>query len=66
MKELYKRSVEHLHDVQMSYGTHWWRSMTFAYHWACGAVCAVVHAFVPAWYETATTERLARMTRMVG
>lgn len=53
-------STKHLRDVNMSYLKHARHSLGLAWLLAVGAAKAVLHALVPAWYPTGTTDTLHR------
>lgn len=53
-------SAKHLRDVNMTYFEHARHSLGLAWLLAVGAAKAVLHALVPAWYPTGTTDCVRR------
>lgn len=56
MERLFSLLLDHPRDVCMTYIDHLWFSLGMAYTFALSAIKAVVHAFVPGWYITSTSD----------
>lgn len=56
METLFSLVLEHPRDVCMTYIEHMRFSLSLAYTFALATVKAVVHAFVPGWYITSTSD----------
>lgn len=56
LKRLQIISLEHLKYVNMNYTAHFKFSMTLSKLYARGMYFSLIHAIVPAWYTTSSTD----------
>ena len=53
---IFKKSTQHLNSVCMSYFEHSYLSMYFSVNLLVGSGKAFVHAWVPCWFTTSTSD----------
>ena len=53
---VFKKSKEHLENVCMDYYEHFCLSMYFSGNLMIGSMRAFVHAWIPCWYGSSTTD----------
>lgn len=47
---------DHPRNVCTSYAQHMWFSLEMSYHFALGSIKAIIHALLPDYYVTSTTD----------
>ena len=66
MKFIFVNSDQHLNSVCMSYFEHYCISMYLSGNLLLGSVKAFIHAWIPCWYTTSTSDLINDLKNIVN
>ena len=63
---IFKKSTQHLKSVCMNYFEHFCLSMYFSGNLLVGSIQAFIHAWVPCWFTSSTTQLLKHFEEIIN